>query len=128
MSEHMISLTDVLGTTAGLLGQKLPVEAGPDSFDLSPVMLGIDTETPIRTTVISQTAWGNLAYRNGDWKILFRKQSKWDGDKVELPEKLRLYNLAHDPSEKKDLINQEPKRIMAMRAELMALLKAGRSR
>jgi arylsulfatase len=50
----------------------------------------------------------NKAYRKGDWKIAWSKDS--DGKKWE------LYNLNHDPTELNDLALEEPKRLSEMKA------------
>lgn len=128
-TDEMISLADILATTAGLLGEALPDSAGPDSFDLSPVMLGKEVKNPIRATVISQTGKGLLAYRSGDWKIRFTKKPRWTNEGPVLADAPEgLYHLATDPSETADLAKKQPERLAAMRKELLQLLKAGRSR
>ncbi len=128
-TDAMISLADTLATSAGLLGWKLPDSAGPDSFGLSPVMLGKTVDPPIRTTVISQTSRGLLAYRNGDWKLRFSKAPSWSKKKaVTLNGTCELYNLAKDSGERKNLASKDPERVTAMTAELLELLKKGRSK
>lgn len=128
-SNQVISLADILATTAGLLGQDLPASAGGDSFDLSPVMLGRGVDSPIRTTTISQTGRGVLAFRHGDWKLRFTKAPKWTGKDARFPDKpYELYNLADDPHEKTDLSKINPERVTEMQGLLMDLLRKGLSR
>lgn len=127
-SDQLISLADVLATSAGLLETDLPESAGVDSFDLSPVMLGKNVDQPIRTNVISQTGSGVLAFREGDWKLRFSKAPKWSGKGVTLRSPVSLYNLAEDPAEKNDLSKEKPGRVNEMSKRLEDLLKRGRSR
>ena len=124
-SDQVITLTDMLATTAGLLGQDLPESAGGDSFDLSPVILGKRVDGPIRTSTILQTGKGLLAFRQGDWKLRATKLPKWTGTKAKFPdESFELYNLAVDPYEKIDLAEQ----VVDMHKLLLDLLERGRSR
>jgi arylsulfatase A len=127
-SDQIITLTDTLATTAGFLEKALPDSAGLDSFDMSPLMLGRELDTP-RNNAILQTSRGALAFREGDWKIRFSKPTDWRGEKAELPEKgPELYHLSEDPGEKNDLSSQHPERVTTMRARLLDLLNKGRSR
>jgi arylsulfatase A-like enzyme len=128
-SDQLITLADVLATTAGFLNQELPDSAGADSFDLSPVMLGSKVDGPIRTNAILQTGRGALAFRQGDWKLRFSKAAVWKGENVSLSKSaFELYNLANDPAEQNDLSERQPERADAMRARLLELLKKGRSK
>lgn len=127
-SDQLITLSDILATTAGLLGQELPDSAGPDSFDLSPVILGKKIDGPIRNNAILQTGGGTLAFREGDWKLRYLKKTEWNNGQPALPKNdPALYNLATDPAETTNLFNQQPERASAMQARLLELLKKGRS-
>ncbi len=124
-SEQVITHADMLATTAGLLGEVLPATAGGDSFDLSGVLLG---EQPIDRTVILQSGSGELAFRDGDWKLRFSQAPKWDGEVPTLPAEHELYHLAEDPIESTDLSQAHPARVAAMRQQLLDLLIQGHSR
>ncbi len=128
-SDQVITLTDMLATTAGLLGQDLPESAGGDSFDFSPVILGKSVDGPVRTTTILQTGNGLLAFRQGDWKLRYEKTPKTPEEKAKfLDSPVELYNLAEDPYEKTDLAEGNPKRIAEMKKVLSNLLERGRTR
>ena len=127
-SDQIITLADTLATSAGFLEKNLPNSAGPDSFDMSPVMLGRRLDKP-RNTAILQTSKGALAFRQGSWKIRFSRPTIWHGTKPELPEKgPELYDLSKDPGEQNDLSKKKPKRVKEMSKRLEELLKQGRSR
>ncbi|MDB4357690.1 sulfatase-like hydrolase/transferase, partial [Mariniblastus sp.] len=127
-SDQIITLADTLATTAGFLEMKLPNSAGLDSFDMSPVMLGRELDTP-RNSAILQTSKGALAFRRGNWKIRFSKPTIWHGANPELPKKgPELYHLSEDPGEQNDLSKKNPERVKEMSNRLEDLLKRGRSR
>src|SRR5262249_13751275 len=75
-SSQLISLTDMLASCAHLAGQKLPHDAGEDSLDVLPVLLG-QSSKPIRQSIIHEDALtpGLLAIREGSWKLI-----PWLGD------------------------------------------------
>jgi arylsulfatase A-like enzyme len=128
-SDEIITLADTLGTLAGLLGEPLPDSAGADSFDLSPVLLGHDFDGPIRTSVILQTGKNELAFRDGDWKIISTEPTQWNGSEAHIPlSALELYNLAEYPSEATNLADRYPERTDELRKQLLNLIKQGRSR
>ena len=128
-SDQVITLSDMIATLAGLLGQDLPESAGGDSFDLSPVLRGKVVEGPIRATTILQTGRGLLAFRQGDWKLRFTKVPKWTGLKAEFPDNsFELFNLADDPYEQTDLTKIEPERVKEMQEVLMDLIERGCTR
>lgn len=126
-TDQIISLADMLATAAGILGVPLPEEAGGDSFDFSPVMLGRTASLP-RDSLILQTSNGSLAFRQDDWKLRFTKATVWRDDTPELPDSYELYNLAKDPGEQLDLSEKQPERVDMMTANLLELLLKGRSR
>lgn len=120
VSDQVISLVDMLATSAGLLGEELPESAGRDSYDHSPVILGKDVAEPIRTETILQTGNNRLAFRKNDWKIVFREKTTWTKNKAILPETgIELYHLGNDPAEKHDLSKRHPKRVIKMRKRLL---------
>ena len=128
-SDHLVTLVDVLATTAGMLGEKLPESAGVDSFDFSPILFGERIKSPVRRTGIFQTGRGVFAIREGDWKLCMTTRPTWIGDKLVLPESaFELYNLKNDPYETRDLFQQQPERAKQLRQLLLDLVKNGRSR
>lgn len=129
VSDQTLCLSDMLATIAGFLNADLPPEAGGDSFDLSPVMLGYTVDTPPRQTTVLQSAGGHHALREGDWKLVVKAPTQWDGEKPTLPtEPLELYDLKSDPSETDDLAPSDPQRVAAMHDRLTRLLDSGHCR
>ena len=125
-SDQLITLADTLATCAGLLNTKIPFQAGRDSFDLSPVMLGKEIEKS-RAEVILQTNDGTLAFRQGSWKLHFLEPTVWQGEEPWLSANCELYHLLIDPREERDLAAEQNERVNNMTERLMNLLRAGRS-
>jgi len=81
-SNQLLCITDMLATFAAVTGQTLPPEAGPDSFDQLPAMLGKTPGDPIRPNLIVQSGKDTIsnkkaekeveiwAVREGKWKLV----------------------------------------------------------
>lgn len=82
-----ICLNDLLATCADLVGAELPAEAAEDSVSILPDLLGT-ADGPVREATIHQSPRGDLAIRQGPWKLIFMN----DGTR-------ELYNLESDLSE-----------------------------
>jgi arylsulfatase A len=130
VSAQLANTTDVFATLASLVGYTLPDDAAVDSFDMLPVMLGIqDEERPVRPHLLTQSFRGEFQIRRGEWKYLDHQGSggnRYDQNplaRYALPETEpeapgQLYNLATDPGETTNLYFKES----ALRVELQALL------
>lgn len=113
-SDGLLALNDLLATIAPLAGTSLPAGAGPDSLDLSPVLLGNAPEEPIRNEVMMRASHPDGALRQGEWKYVKRS------GKVPTAE---LYHLTLDPSEKTNLANAEPERLKKMASRFKSLIE-----
>ena len=124
VSQQTICFTDMLATFAGVTGAKLPEGAGPDSFDMSPVLLGQQPEDkPIRDALVIRSGGGLMTIRMGDWKLIdglgsggFSKPSRIKPGPGDSPG--QLYNLADDVGETKTLFAQEPAIVKRLRSNL----------
>ncbi len=140
-SDQLTSLTDVMATCAAIAGAKLPHDAAEDSFDMLPVLLGRDGETPVRQYMLEQTISLAMSIREGNWKYLDHKGSggnnygrdgDWGMKQFALPEldpdaPGQLYDLRADPGETTNLYSKHPERVKAMKAKLEELKESGRS-
>jgi arylsulfatase A-like enzyme len=127
--------------TVLLLGEKLPSDAGEDSFDISPLLLGEKLAMPIRHGMV-HVNYGSytLAIREGDWKLILPADVYVAQDGIITPDhivkttgkgpndKFQLYNLRNDPGEVTNLFTQEPDKAEELFAALKADLARGRSR
>jgi arylsulfatase A-like enzyme len=138
---ELICFTDLMATLASLLGEKLPNDAGEDSFDISPLLRGEKPAPPIRTGLV-HVNYGSytLAIREGDWKLILPMRVYEVKDGTITPdhivettgkgptEKFQLYNLRTDPGEATNLFAQEPAKAKELFAALQADIARGRSR
>src|SRR5262249_61182707 len=67
-SDQLICLTDLMATCAGILGERLPDDAGEDSVSILPVLEGRD-RAPLREAVAHHSMNGSFAIRQGDWTL-----------------------------------------------------------
>lgn len=107
-SDALVCQVDLLASLASLTGQKLPDDAGPDSQDILPALLGESRQG--REVLIEQA--GKLAIRKGAWKYIP------PGPKAAKSAAGELYNLADDLAETHDLAAEQPERVKELREEL----------
>lgn len=122
--DEMVSLADILATTAAVVGEPLP-EAGKgaeDSYNMLPAILGETSSQAIRSDMIVHSADGVFAIRKGPWKWI--EGIPEDGikpgvRKVRADEfRPQLYNTIDDPAETNDVSAGHPE----VAKELSALL------
>ena len=132
-SKEIICLTDFLATAAALVGAKLPADAGEDSFDISPVLLGRPADGPVHEAIVHQSGDGTLGVRQGPWKLCLGLGSHgFSNPKDVKPEpggpRGQLYNLDDDPEEQHNLWLEKPDVVKRL-TDLLEKYKAdGRSR
>ncbi len=111
VTDEIISFTDMLATFAAIVGDKQPVDAGEDSYNILPVLLGEDYEKPLREATVIE----NRTIIQGEWKLILggglgRVHAKYapalQGKKVKDKNKNELYNIKEDPSETKNLYQE----------------------
>ena len=128
-TDEVTTLTDLMATCAAMLGATLPSNAGEDSYNMLPALLGQHYDKPIREATVHHSGAGVFAIRQGPWKlILGAKHGGYHdgGPKPDTPG--QLYNLAEDPYERNDLWDGRPE-IVANLTELLEKYKhEGRSR
>jgi arylsulfatase A-like enzyme len=140
-SDQLLSLTDLMATTAAILDVPLPDNAAEDSFNMLPAFLGKDTQ-PIRPFFIGQAFAGarDLSIRKGNWKYLNHRGS--GGNDYETSPGLKpyfiadtsprspgqLYDLKTDPGETKNLYEKHPEVVKELKELLEEAKKTGRTR
>lgn len=115
---QLVHQADVMATLAGILGAKLPENAGEDSFSMLPILKGEDQ--PIREHAVSCASSGIPGLRVGSWKLVMAPDAAAKTD-------VELYNLAADIGETKNLAASEPSRVTEMKALMEKLIVDGRS-
>lgn len=129
-SDQMIALTDTLATCAAIVGGSLPPNAGPDSFNILPALLGQAGDKPVRDSLVMDSWGGLMAIRQGPWKLILGKGS--GGRPEKRPSKDddapgQLYNLADDLREQKNLYNQHPEIVQRLTTLFETIKNEGRS-
>ena len=110
---EMISLADVLATTAAIVGEDLPAasQAAEDSQSFLSAVLG-EPAKPIRNDMIVHSADGVYAIRKGPWKWIEGvpvDEIRPGARKAHADEyHEQLYNVQDDPAETKDVSEQYP--------------------
>ncbi|MDB6025217.1 MAG: arylsulfatase [Verrucomicrobiales bacterium] len=120
-SDELICLIDMLSTTSTILGTPLPDDAGPDSFNFLPALLGNKTKAPIRQTLIEDSRRKSL--RQGQWKYIMA-----NGKNAKQKEEEELYNLADDLGEKHNLSKTNPEKANELAALLQKAMQQSRTR
>jgi arylsulfatase A-like enzyme len=132
-SDEVLCLNDVLASCAALLGEKLPANAGEDSFNMLPLWKG-EPNAQGRASVILDSALGVFAIRAGEWKLIERtdvpeaKTGKGKKARPNPENQNQLYNLAADPAETKNLWSEKPDVVQRLTALLAEAKKNGRTR
>jgi arylsulfatase A-like enzyme len=137
-SEQLICFTDLLSTFAAILDVELDEDAGPDSFNILPVLEGRQAGTdPVRGPLVTVSARGAFAIQKDGWKYIDRMGSGGFSDRVLkskpaqlMPDGLtaQLYHLLEDPSESRNRFLEKPGLAKQLESELLGIIEAGRSR
>jgi arylsulfatase A len=126
-SDQLVCFTDLMATFAAIWGIELPENAGPDSFDFSPVLLDRPPgEATLRESLVMQAGAGHMVIRRGPWKLIDqlgsggftkpnRVQAEADGPRGQ------LYHLENDPAETTNLFLQQPEIVQRLEMELKAV-------
>ncbi|MBA7670766.1 N-acetylgalactosamine-6-O-sulfatase [subsurface metagenome] len=131
ISNEPIELTDMMATFASIAGHKLPSDAGEDSYNVLPALLGTTTKH-IRKALIQHSCWGAFTIRKGKWKLILGTKGSggWVNPRDKDPDEStpgQLYDIAEDPYETKDLWDAHPEVVAELRALLDKYKKDGRS-
>lgn len=126
-NDQLISMSDIFTTCMDIVGKKLTDDAGEDSRSFLPALYGNEV-SKIRKDLISHSASGEFAIREGSWKLIFahRTSKKTENDGSDLCN-VQLYNLENDISETTDLSEKYPNIVERMTALLEKHVKEGRS-
>jgi arylsulfatase A-like enzyme len=122
-SDELTGSIDLYATFARILNHELADNEAPDSYDISPVLLGRDYNKPIRDAYIHLF----FAVRKGDWKLIFDVPGI-DSVSEETFVAERLYNLKDDPAEEHNLVNEHPDVVEELRSIFITYNSEGYSR
>ena len=132
ISDQIICLTDLIATCAAIVGDTLPDNAGEDSYNILPVLLGEDIE-PVREAIVHHSINGSFAIRKGSWKLIMCPGSGgWsypvpkEAQEMNLPP-VQLYNLEKDNVEQNNVYDQYPGVVEELKSLLDEYILTGRS-
>lgn len=129
ISDEVVCLTDLMGTCAAIVGTELPKDAGQDSYNILPALLGKKLDKPIREAIVHHSGAGVFAIRQGEWKLILESKGAGYHDGPPKPGSAgQLYNLADDPYEKNDLWTKRPEIVKRLTKLLDKYKKQGHSR
>jgi len=120
VSAALIGQVDLLATFAALLGRPLPENAGPDSFNVLPALVG---DSPHGRDHIVEHS-GPIALRQQQWKLIPPRVGP--GGKITAP--VELYDLSTDIGETKNIAAAHPQRVKEMLGLLKKIHSSGWSR
>jgi hypothetical protein len=134
----MVSVADLLATTAAIVGEELPKasEAAEDSYSFLPAIVtgenGTEAKTAERKELIVHSASGVFAIRRGAWKWVegipvddIKPGARKTQDDQFRPQ---LYNTHDDPSETRDVSDKHPEVVAELRGLLDRYRDGGYSR
>ena len=131
-SDQVICLTDLMATTADILGAKLPATAGEDSVSFLPVLRG-KAAAPVREAIVHHSINGSFVIRQGSWKLaVCRDSGGWSEPRAGaaknagLPD-VQLYDLATDIGEQVNLQDKHPEIVARLTKLLEKYVADGRS-
>ena len=124
VTEQTICFTDLMATFARLNNVELPAGAGPDSFDISPVLLGLHPpDQPIRGPIVMKSGSGFMTVREGPWKYIEGLGSggfsrpKRVAPTADGPQG-QLYHLLNDPGEIDNQFSLRPDVVARLKQQL----------
>jgi arylsulfatase A-like enzyme len=123
VSNALISQIDLIASFADLLGVKLTPEEAPDSVDRLPVLLG--KERKGAPYIFEQDNGRTKALRYGQWKYIPVPVANVKRRKRRKKEQVRLYNLAQDIGERKNLAGKNPEKVKELDELMKKLISSG---
>ena len=135
-TDQMFCLVDLVGTCAAITGQSVPQDKAIDSIDMSDILLE-KTDAQLRTAVIEHGISDSLSIRQDDWKFIPAnagrettgigrganpKDTRFVESKIYEDQ---LFNVAKDPGETRNVIDQYPQKADQLRVLMARIKKRG---
>jgi arylsulfatase A-like enzyme len=135
---EVICHSDLMATAAAIVGVTLPANAGEDSYNILPALLGEKLDKPLREATVHHSGNGSLAIRQGNWVFIdaktggARKEPEWfqrERGYRDTPNNFPgvLYDLSRDLAERRNLYGEHPEVVKRLKALLEKYKRDGRS-
>lgn len=132
-SDEVTCLTDLLATAAAITGAGVPDEAGEDSYNMLPAILGQKYPSPIREATVHHSINGSFSIRQGKWKAEFCPGSGGWSDprpakarEMNLPP-VQLYDLSTDIGEENNVAEANANKVEYLQELMQKYISEGRS-
>ena len=127
--EQLVCLTDLYATLADVVGAKMPNDGAEDSLSFLASLLGQSRSgSKRRSSLVSHSNHGEFAYRDDNWKLVFKKNGRNVSQSRGKPTIAELYDLKSDIAEKVDLSAKRPEVVARMTKEFRDLIQSGATR
>lgn len=125
--DALASTIDLLPTTAALSKTPLPADRKIDGMDISGLFTG--SAKSVRNEFLYYSSKGEIeGIRQGDWKLLVKKDDAEQANQKATPTKMLLFNLKEDMGERNNLALEKTEiveRLQKRILELDAVIEAG---
>jgi arylsulfatase A len=123
ISDELIGQVDLYATMANIIGHSLSDNEAPDSYSLTPVLLGKIYDKPLRDAYVHLY----FGVRKGDWKLIFDLENI-DSVATQTIIAEELYDLSNDRSESNNLIEEYPDIVEELKSTFIEINNQGYSR
>jgi len=117
-NDETISLVDLTATLCAMANIKLQPDDALDSYNMLPALLNEDHKDIRNYTVMGTRGMEKLVLRQGPWKLIYAHED----------EKMELYHLDEDSTERNDLSDTHPKMVKKLQDSLFHYFESGASR
>ncbi len=126
-------LTDLMATCAEIVGTDVPDDAGQDSCNILPALLGTEKIHPLRETIVHHSSTGVFSIRHNEWKLILGTNGSggWPPPRDGAPKHGtpgQLYNIYNEPGETNNLWEEHPEIVQRLQMLLEKYKQQGHSR
>ncbi|WP_202911938.1 sulfatase-like hydrolase/transferase [Arenibacter aquaticus] len=117
VSDEVISQVDIMSTIASITNIIVPHNAAPDSYDLTPILMGRTYNSPFREATVHNTYKNVWGLRKGKWLYI----NASSGEHSKMPQSFKdlkgytdfttpglLFNMEKDAEQRNNLYNENP--------------------
>ena len=126
-SDRTVCLTDVFATCAEIVDAELPRDGAEDSLSFLAAALG-EKDSPGRPNLVSHSNFGEFAFRQGAWKLVFKMSGRNLEASRGKPTIAELYNLDADIAEANNLAAEHPDVVRRLTGQFRELIDRGATR